>query len=94
MTDNEIRPICQHLGTKVHYEFLGGNKFRNIVTGQSGEVDEEKAAKVYEGYKPLIAKDIAETIYFVTSRPNHVNINDLVIMPTAQASAFYWNKNL
>ncbi len=56
--------------------------------------DEEKAAKVYEGYKPLIAKDIAETIYFVTSRPNHVNINDLVIMPTAQASAFYWNKNL
>lgn len=56
--------------------------------------DEEKAAKVYEGYEPLIAKDIAETIYFVTSRPNRVNINDLVIMPTAQASAFYWNKNL
>jgi hypothetical protein len=47
MTDNEIRPICQHLGTKVHYEFLGGTKFRNIVTGQSGEVDEEKAAKVF-----------------------------------------------
>lgn len=56
--------------------------------------DEEKAAKVYDGYEPLIAKDIAETIYFVSSRPNHVNINDLVIMPTAQASPFYWNKNL
>jgi hypothetical protein len=47
MSEVEIRPICQHLGTKVHYEFLGGNKFRNIVTGQTGEVDEEKAAKVF-----------------------------------------------
>jgi 3-hydroxy acid dehydrogenase / malonic semialdehyde reductase len=56
--------------------------------------DEEKAAKIYQGYEPLVAQDIAETIYFTTSRPSHVNINDLVIMPTAQASAFYWNKEL
>ncbi|MDA9554755.1 SDR family oxidoreductase [Pelobium sp.] len=56
--------------------------------------DTEKAAKVYEGYDPLVAQDIAETIYFTTSRASHVNINDLVIMPTAQASAFYWNKQL
>ena len=56
--------------------------------------DEEKAAKIYEGYEALQAADIAETIYFATSRPFHVNINDLVIMPTAQASAFYWNKSL
>lgn len=56
--------------------------------------DEAKAAKVYEGYDPLTAMDIAETIYFTTSRPAHVNINDLVIMPVAQASAFYWNKDL
>lgn len=56
--------------------------------------DEERAAKIYEGYDPLIAQDIAETIYFATSRPAHVNINDLVIMPTAQASAFYWNKEV
>lgn len=55
--------------------------------------DEAKAAKVYEGYEPLVAQDIAETIFFTTSRPAHVNINDLVIMPTVQASAFYWNKN-
>jgi NADP-dependent 3-hydroxy acid dehydrogenase YdfG len=54
--------------------------------------DKEKAKKVYEGYQPLLAKDIAETIFFTTSRPAHVNINDLVIMPTVQASAFYWNK--
>ncbi|ADY52515.1 short-chain dehydrogenase/reductase SDR [Pseudopedobacter saltans DSM 12145] len=48
--------------------------------------DEEKAAKVYEGFEPLMAQDIAETIWFVVTRPAHVNINDLLIMPTAQAS--------
>ncbi|MGQ7870043.1 SDR family NAD(P)-dependent oxidoreductase [Sunxiuqinia sp. sy24] len=49
--------------------------------------DEEKAAKVYDGFTPLNARDIAESIYFVLSRPAHVNIDDLLIMPTAQASA-------
>ncbi|MCW0482748.1 SDR family oxidoreductase [Gaoshiqia sediminis] len=49
--------------------------------------DQEKADKVYEGFTPLCAKDIAETIYFVLSRPAHVNIDDILIMPTAQASA-------
>jgi 3-hydroxy acid dehydrogenase / malonic semialdehyde reductase len=54
--------------------------------------DEAAAKKVYEGFEPLMAKDIAESIYFCVSRPAHVNINDLVIMPTAQASAIYINK--
>jgi len=49
--------------------------------------DKERAKKVYEGFEPLAALDIAETIWFVASRPAHVNINDLVIMPTAQAGA-------
>jgi len=49
--------------------------------------DEERAAKVYEGFTPLFAKDIAETIYFIVSRPSHVNIDDILVMPTAQASA-------
>ena len=49
--------------------------------------DKDKAKKVYEGFEPLRAVDIAETVYFVASRPSHVNIQDIVIMPTAQASA-------
>jgi NADP-dependent 3-hydroxy acid dehydrogenase YdfG len=49
--------------------------------------DKERAKKVYEGFEPLAALDIAETIWFVASRPAHVNINNLVIMPTAQANA-------
>jgi 3-hydroxy acid dehydrogenase/malonic semialdehyde reductase len=56
--------------------------------------DKDKAAKVYEGYHPLVAQDIAETIFFATSRASHIDINDLTIMPTAQASAVYWNKSI
>ena len=47
----------------------------------------ETANSVYNGYEPLVAQDIAETILFVVTRPAHVTINDLTIMPTAQASA-------
>ncbi|MBU2019755.1 MAG: SDR family NAD(P)-dependent oxidoreductase [Bacteroidetes bacterium] len=54
--------------------------------------DESKAKAVYNGFTPLQAQDIAETIYFMTSRPSHVNINDLVIMPTAQASSQIFHK--
>ncbi|MGE4586985.1 MAG: SDR family NAD(P)-dependent oxidoreductase [Mangrovibacterium sp.] len=49
--------------------------------------DQGKADMVYEGFTPLYAKDVAESIYFVLSRPAHVNIDDLLIMPAAQASA-------
>jgi 3-hydroxy acid dehydrogenase/malonic semialdehyde reductase len=49
--------------------------------------DKERAKKVYEGFDPLVADDIAESIWFAISRPAHVNINELTIMPTAQAGA-------
>lgn len=54
--------------------------------------DQETADAVYNGYDPLLAKDIAETAVFVASRPAHVTINDIVIMPTAQASSTVLNK--
>ncbi|MGQ0828449.1 MAG: SDR family NAD(P)-dependent oxidoreductase [Bacteroidota bacterium] len=49
--------------------------------------DEERAKNAYKGMQPLTAEDIAETIYWTASRPAHVNINDIIIMPTAQATA-------
>ncbi|MHB8207013.1 SDR family NAD(P)-dependent oxidoreductase [Mucilaginibacter sp.] len=49
--------------------------------------DETRAKKVYEGFDALSADDIAETIWFAVSRPAHVNINELVVMPTAQANS-------
>lgn len=49
--------------------------------------DEERAKNVYKGLQPLLPEDIAETVYWVATRPPHVNINDIVIMPTVQANA-------
>ena len=51
--------------------------------------DKGKADDVYKGLTPLFAEDIADTIEFIITRPPHVNINDVLIMPTAQASAAY-----
>jgi NADP-dependent 3-hydroxy acid dehydrogenase YdfG len=49
--------------------------------------DKAKADKVYEGFTPLQAEDIADAAWYIASRPQHVTIQDLLIMPTAQASA-------
>jgi 3-hydroxy acid dehydrogenase / malonic semialdehyde reductase len=54
--------------------------------------DKTKAAKVYEGYQPLKPTDIADTIFYVCSAPAHVNITNLIIYPTAQRSAYVWDK--
>jgi 3-hydroxy acid dehydrogenase/malonic semialdehyde reductase len=55
--------------------------------------DKQRADKVYERYECLVADDIAECIWFAVSRPPHVNINDMVVMPTAQASASVFHKS-
>ena len=49
--------------------------------------DKKKAKAVYKGLTPLYAQDIAEAVEFILSRPAHVNINDMLIMPTDQATA-------
>ena len=54
--------------------------------------DTERAKTVYQGFKALQAEDIADIIHFVVTRPYHVNIEDLVVYPTAQASATILNK--
>lgn len=51
--------------------------------------DEEKARAVYEGYEPLHADDVANTIFYCANLPEHVCINDLVITCLAQANSFY-----
>jgi 3-hydroxy acid dehydrogenase / malonic semialdehyde reductase len=49
--------------------------------------DKTRADNVYNGFQPLTPEDVADTVYYTTTLPAHVNINDLVLMPTAQASA-------
>jgi len=49
--------------------------------------DTDKADKVYDGYEPLVAKDIANLIFTLANLPTHVNVNSLEVMPTAQTWA-------
>ena len=55
--------------------------------------DKDRANNVYKGFKPLQAQDIADIIYFVVTRPYHVNIADLVVMSVDQASSTVVNKS-
>jgi NADP-dependent 3-hydroxy acid dehydrogenase YdfG len=50
--------------------------------------DETRAEKVYEGFKPLTAADVADAVLYVASAPAHVNIARLIIMPTAQRNPY------
>ncbi|HUM50290.1 MAG TPA: SDR family NAD(P)-dependent oxidoreductase [Chitinophagales bacterium] len=54
--------------------------------------DEEKANAVYDGYLPLQAEDVANSIYFMATQPAHVNIEEIFILPTAQATATITHK--
>jgi NADP-dependent 3-hydroxy acid dehydrogenase YdfG/tetratricopeptide (TPR) repeat protein len=55
--------------------------------------DEEKAAKVYENFQPLRASDVAEVIYFIATRPLHVNIQDVLMFGTQQAGSTYVDRS-
>ncbi len=55
--------------------------------------DIERAKNVYKGFKPLTAEDIADTILFIVTRPPHVQIADVIIFPTAQASGTIVHRN-
>jgi NADP-dependent 3-hydroxy acid dehydrogenase YdfG len=54
--------------------------------------NKEQADATYKGFQPLTAEDIAETIFYCVSLPAHVCINDLTIMPTAQADSSHFFK--
>lgn len=54
--------------------------------------DKEKAKNVYKGIDPLTAADIADAVLYVVTRPKHVSIDEMLIMPTAQANATVVNR--
>ncbi|MGD9492732.1 MAG: SDR family oxidoreductase [Bacteroidales bacterium] len=51
------------------------------------EGDQQRAHDVYKGYTPLSADDVADAVLYLASLPPHVNVNDMLLMPTAQACA-------
>jgi NADP-dependent 3-hydroxy acid dehydrogenase YdfG len=62
-----------------------------LVETEFGEVrfsgDKDRAKQVYKGITPLVAKDISDLVLFAATRPEHVNINEIEVTPTAQASS-------
>jgi serine 3-dehydrogenase len=50
--------------------------------------DESRARKVYEGFQPLTAEDVADAVVYVANAPAHVNVSKLVLMPTAQRNPY------
>lgn len=67
--------------TDIQPGLAGGTEFSEV----RFKGDKQRAAAVYEGVQPLTAEDVADAIYWVTTRPAHVNINCVQMMPVAQA---------
>jgi NADP-dependent 3-hydroxy acid dehydrogenase YdfG len=89
-----LQPICE----AIRMETLGKNI--RVTSVDPGMVDtefsvvrfrgdEEKAKKVYEGTRPLVAQDVAECVLFAADRPAHVNLDNILVMPTDQANPYY-----
>ncbi|MCH2043104.1 MAG: SDR family NAD(P)-dependent oxidoreductase, partial [Saprospiraceae bacterium] len=55
--------------------------------------DDKEKAKIYEDYQPLKAEDVADAIYYMISRPSHVNIQDMLLFGTQQASVYHIHRN-
>ena len=69
--------------TDIQPGLAGGTEFSQV----RFKGDEKRAAAVYEGTQPLTAEDVADAVHWVATRPAHVNINVIQMMPVAQAFA-------
>lgn len=67
--------------TDIQPGLCGGTEFSNV----RFKGDDGRAAQVYEGTEPLTAEDVADSIFWVATRPPHVNINSIQLMPVCQA---------
>ncbi|RKF43425.1 bifunctional NADP-dependent 3-hydroxy acid dehydrogenase/3-hydroxypropionate dehydrogenase YdfG [Paraburkholderia fungorum] len=67
--------------TNIEPGLCGGTEFSNV----RFRGNDEKAAKMYENVKPLTPEDIADSIYWIATRPAHVNVNTIELMPVAQS---------
>ncbi len=76
---------CDLIGTPVRVTLIAPGMVESEFSNVRFKGDDAAAAKVYQGMDALQSEDIAETVYWVTSRPAHVNINALEIMPVDQS---------
>lgn len=85
-----MRMDLVHTGIKVSQILPGAVETEFSLVRFKG--DQVRADKVYEGFTPLSGKDVADAIAFVIEAPAHVNISDMMILPSAQASATITNR--
>jgi 3-hydroxy acid dehydrogenase / malonic semialdehyde reductase len=85
-----LQPICEAirmetLGTGVRVTSVDPGLVETEFSLVRFKGDQERAAKVYADTRPLRAEDVAECVVFAVSRPAHVNIDSMLVMPTDQA---------
>ena len=80
------------LGTKIRVSCVSPGAVQTEFSEVRFHGDRERAAKVYKGYAPLTAGDIAEAVFFMINAPEHVNILEMVILPTAQRNVYCWHR--
>ncbi|SDI66856.1 hypothetical protein SAMN05192558_10633 [Actinokineospora alba] len=77
----------EHLGQPVRFTEVLPGMVETDFSANRFDGDQERAEKVYEGIEPLTADDVAEVIAFAVTRSPHVNLDQIVMKPRAQASA-------
>ncbi len=76
------------VGTKIRVSSIDPGAVETEFATVRYHGDTKRAKALYKGYKPLTGDDIAEAVYFVVNAPEHVNVLDMVVMPTAQRSPY------
>jgi NADP-dependent 3-hydroxy acid dehydrogenase YdfG len=90
-TKHAVRAITKTLrlelsGTPIRVSLIDPGMVETDFSVVRFNQDQERAKTVYKGLKPLSARDIAECVWFTVDRPAHVNIEEIVLMPIAQAA--------
>ena len=81
------------LGSGVRVTIIAPGRVETEFSDVRLKGDTSAAKKVYEGYEPLQPEDIADAIWYCVSRPSHVNIEEMLVMPAAQAGISVWKNS-
>jgi len=82
------------LGTRIRVTSIDPGAVETEFSEVRFHGDKDRAETVYEGYEPLTGEDIADIVTYVANTPEHVNILNLIVLPTAQRSAHMIHKEL